>query len=71
MCAARHDMIEIACGCAAHTVFALPVAPQLFRCRGGGLSRGHTKILLLDIFRPMLSKCQAEKDRRLIVATLV
>ena len=35
MCAARHDMVEIA-------VFALPVAPQVFRCRGGGLSRAHS-----------------------------
>ena len=28
MCAARHDMVQIACGCAAHTVFVLTVAPQ-------------------------------------------
>ena len=27
MFAARWYMVEIACGCAAHTVFALPVAP--------------------------------------------
>ena len=37
MCAARHDMVEIARGCAAHTVFALLVAQQVF-CRCGGLS---------------------------------
>ena len=42
MCAARHDMIQVACGFAAHTVFALPVAPQMFRCRGGDLSRAHS-----------------------------
>ena len=34
MFAARHDMVEIACGCAAHTGFALPVAAQMFRCPG-------------------------------------
>ena len=28
MCTARHDMVQIACGCAAHTVFVLTVAPQ-------------------------------------------
>ena len=32
MCAARHDVVQVACGCAAHTVFAVPVAPQMFRC---------------------------------------
>ena len=42
MCAARHDMVQIACGRAAHTVFALRVAPQMFRCRRGGLSRAHS-----------------------------
>ena len=42
MCGARHDMVQVACGCAAHTVFAVPVAPQMFRCRGGGLSRAHS-----------------------------
>ena len=42
MCAARHDMVQIACGCAAHTVFVLTVAPQMFRCRGGSLSRAHS-----------------------------
>ena len=26
MCAARRDMVQVACCCAAHTVFALPVA---------------------------------------------
>ena len=35
-------MVQIACGCAAHPVFALPVAPLMFRCRGGGLSRAHS-----------------------------
>ena len=42
MCTARHDMVQIACGCAAHTVFVLTVAPQMFRCRGGSLSRAHS-----------------------------
>ena len=42
MCAARHDVVQVACGCAAHTVFAVPIAPQLFRCRGGGLSQAHS-----------------------------
>ena len=32
MLAARQNVAEIACGCAAHTVFALPVAPQMYRC---------------------------------------
>ena len=41
MFAARHYVVEIACGCAAHTVLAVPVAPQMFRCRGGSLSRAH------------------------------
>ena len=31
MCAARHDMVDIACGRAALTVVALPVAPHMFR----------------------------------------
>ena len=35
--AARHYVVEIACGCTAHTVLAFPVAP-----RGGGLSRAHS-----------------------------
>ena len=35
-------MVQIACGCAAHTVFVLTVAPQMFRCRGGSLSRAHS-----------------------------
>ena len=39
MSAVRHNVAEITCGCAAHTGFALPVAPKMFRCRGGGLSR--------------------------------
>ena len=42
MFAARHDMVQVACGCTAHTVLALPVAPQMFRCRGGGLTRVHS-----------------------------
>ena len=28
MCTARHDMVQIACGCAAHTVFVLTVDPK-------------------------------------------
>ena len=36
--AARHDMVQIACGYAAHTVFVLTVAPKMFRC----LSRAHS-----------------------------
>ena len=37
------EMVEISCGCNTHTMFALPaVAPQMFRCRGGGLSRAHS-----------------------------
>ena len=28
--------------CAIHTVFALPVAPQMFCCHGGSLSRAHS-----------------------------
>ena len=35
-------MVQIACGCAAHTVFVLTVAPQMFRCRDGSLSRAHS-----------------------------
>ena len=42
MCAARDDMVQIACGCAAHTVFVLTVTPQMFRCRGCSLSRAHS-----------------------------
>ena len=34
MCAARHDMVEITCGCTAHTVLALPAAPRMFHCHG-------------------------------------
>ena len=41
-CAARHDMVHVACGRAAHTVLGLPVAPQMFRCRCGSLSRAHS-----------------------------
>ena len=29
MCTARHDIVQIASGCAAHTVFVLTVAPQI------------------------------------------
>ena len=39
---ARHAMVQIACGCAAHTVFVITVTPQIFRCRGGSLSRAHS-----------------------------
>ena len=43
MCAARDRYgSDRVCCCAAHTVSALPVAPQMFRCRGGDLSRAHT-----------------------------
>ena len=35
-------MAEITRGRAAHIVFAVPVAQQMFRCRGGGLSRAHS-----------------------------
>ena len=37
MCAARHGMVQVACGCAVHTVFAclfFPVAPQMFFSAG-------------------------------------
>ena len=36
MSAVRHNVAVIACGRAAHTGFVLRVAPQMFRCRGGG-----------------------------------
>ena len=39
VCAARQDVVQVACGCAAHTVFAVLVAPQMFRSHGGSLSR--------------------------------
>ena len=39
MSAVRYNVAKIACGRAAHTGFVLPVAAQMFRCRGGGLSR--------------------------------
>ena len=42
MSAVRHNVAEIACDRAARTVFALPVAPQMLRCRGDGLSRAHS-----------------------------
>ena len=35
-------MVYIACGCAAHTVLALPVVPHIFRCHDGGLSEAHS-----------------------------
>ena len=38
MCTAR----QITCGCTAQTCFSLPVAPQMFSCRGGGLSRAQS-----------------------------
>ena len=38
MSAACHNVAEITCGRAAHTVFALSVTPQMLRCRGGSVS---------------------------------
>ena len=37
-----HNVAEITCDRSAHTRFVLPVPPQMFRCRGGGLSRAHS-----------------------------
>ena len=37
-----HNVADITCGRAAHICFALPVAPQMLRCRGGSLSRAHS-----------------------------
>ena len=37
-----HNVAEITCGRATHTGFALPVAPQTLRCRGGSLSWAHS-----------------------------
>ena len=37
-----HNVADITCGRAAHTGFALPVAPQMLRCRVGSLSRAHS-----------------------------
>ena len=34
MFAARHNVVQIACGCTAHTVLALPVAPQMITLFG-------------------------------------
>ena len=59
MCTARHDMVQIACGCAAHTVFVLTIAPQMFRCRGGSLSRAHS------VGRPPCSPRQCVTTREL------
>ena len=59
MCTARHDMVQIACGCAAHTVFVLTVAPQMFRCCGGSLSRAHS------VGRPPCSPRQCVTTREL------
>ena len=59
MCAARHDMVQIACGCVAHTVFVLTLAPQMFRCRGGSLSRAHS------VGRPPCSPRQCVTTREL------
>ena len=42
MSAVCHNVAEITRGRAAHTGFALPVAPQMLRCRGGSLSRAHS-----------------------------
>ena len=46
--AGRHNVAEIKCGCAAHTVFALPVAPQMFRCRGGGCLDSDTSVNIIE-----------------------
>ena len=59
MCTARHDMVHIACGCAAHAVFVLTVAPQMFRWRGGSLSRAHS------VGRPPCSPRQCVTTREL------
>ena len=40
MFAAYQYVVEIACGCATHAVRSVPVASQMFRSHGGGLSRG-------------------------------
>ena len=42
MSAVCHNVAEITCGRATHTCFALTVAPQMLRCRGGSLSRAHS-----------------------------
>ena len=42
MSAVRRNVANIACGRAPHTGFALPLVPQMFRCRGGSLSRAHS-----------------------------
>ena len=42
MCAARHDMVQVACDHASHVVFALPVVLQMFRYQSGGLSWAHS-----------------------------
>ena len=42
MSAGCHNVAEIACGSTAQTVCTLPVAPQMFSCRSGGLSRAHS-----------------------------
>ena len=65
MCAARHNMAEIASGCAAHTVFALPVAPHVFRCRGGGLSRAHS--VGRQLCRPTPRQCLTHSGVVLLV----
>ena len=31
VCAARHDVVQVACGCAAHTVFVVPVVIEIIR----------------------------------------
>ena len=42
MSAVCNNVAEITCGRAAPTGFALPVAQQTLRCRGGSLSRAHS-----------------------------
>ena len=59
MSAVRHNVAEIICGCAARTGFALPVAPQMFRCRSGSLSRAHS------VGRPTCTRRQCVTTREL------
>ena len=51
MSAVCHNVAGITSGRAAHTGFALPVAPQMFCCQGGSLSRAHS------VGRPPCSVC--------------
>ena len=47
------------------TVFALPVAPQMFRCRGGGLSRANS------VGRPPCTPSMAVCDLSLHICVLL